>query len=55
MYCAYAQSHILVKYNNQNPKSKHTQKSSKIENIKKIKILHKRIKNLNGAHYFSFL
>ena len=27
-----------IKYNNQNPKSKHKQKSSKIENIKKKKI-----------------
>ena len=31
-------THSQIKYNKQNPKSKHTQKSSKIENIKKKKL-----------------
>ena len=31
-------THLQIKYNNQNPKSKHMQKSSKFENIKKKKI-----------------
>ena len=43
------------KDNNQNPKSKHTQKSSKFENKKiKNKNLHKRTKNLNRCPLFCF-
>ena len=47
-------THSKIKYNNQNQKSKHTQKSPKIENIKKFKNLHKRIKSLNGRPLFCF-
>ena len=48
--------HSKIKYNNQDPKSKCTQKSSnlRIKKKKKKKNLHKRTKKLNGCPLFYF-